>query len=279
MRAPRGAALSELVVALALATLVSAAAVAVMAGAERYLRRTGDLAEDRRVVREAESTLAAELRAAAADSVRVLGDTAAEFPGVVGTSVACVVAPGSLVLPPATASAPPAFSVWRSTPASGDLVVAFDSTSPGGWRTAIVDSTETRADGAGCTPATGFVTSADSALRRPVTRVFHSPALPAGVAVGAPVLLLRWGRYVLTRGTDRSWSLSYRPCDPLLVCGASQPVAGPLGAAADSGLSFAVDPFAKRVQATIRSSRRATGAPPVVRRLLLTLRNHAAGAP
>jgi hypothetical protein len=278
-RAGRGAALAELLVALTLATLVSAAAAAVMVGAERYLGTSSDISEGRRVLREAESTLAAELRAAAADSVRVLGDTAAAFLGLVGTSVACVTAPGELVLPPATASATPPFTVWRVNPAPGDLVVAFDSAAAGTWRTAIVDSVSMRADGAGCTPASGFLSPPDSASHFPATRIVLSPALAGGVGIGAPVRLLRWGRYVLTRGGDRSWSLSYRSCDDALICGPSQPVAGPLAAASDTGLAFSVDGPAARLRVELRTAPRGRGASPERRRLDLALRNHVAGAP
>ncbi len=277
-RARRGAVLAELMVAFTLAMLVAAGAVAVMAGAERYLRRSGDLSDGRRALREAESALAAELLVAAADSLRVLGDTAASFLGLVGTSVACVTAPGELVLPPATASATPPYTVWRVNPASGDLVFAFDSTAGGTWRTAIVDSVAVRTDGAGCTPVSGFLSAADSASRYPVTRIFLSPALALGVGIGAPVRLLRWGRYVLTRGADRTWSLSYRDCLGALVCGPSQPVVGPLAAASDTGLAFSVDPLAAHIHVTIRTAPHG-GAARETRKLNLTLRNRAAGWP
>ena len=279
MCARRGVALAELLVAFTLATLIAALAAGVMVGAERYLRRSGDVSDGRRVLREAESTLAAELLAAAADSVRILGDTAASFLGLVGTSVACVTTPGELVLPPATASAAPPYTVWRVNPVPGDLVVTFDSTAGGTWRTAIVDSTAVRTDGAGCTPASGFLSAADSASRFPVTRIFLSPALAIGVGIGAPVRLLRWGRYVLTRGGDRSWSLSYRDCDGALVCGPSQPVAGPLAAAADTGLAFSLDPAAARIYVTLWTAPHAGGAARETRKFDLTLRNRATGPP
>lgn len=269
----RGATLAELVVALALATVVSAAAAAAMVGAERYARRATATSEDRRTLREAELILASELRAVVADSLRLAGDTAAEFLGVVGTSVACVADGRALVLPPAASSRGLPFSVWRATPESGDVVAVFDSSLGGTWRAARADSVASRPDGAGCTPATGLVTAADVAARRPATHIRLDRDLAPGVGPGTPVRLLRRGRYVLFRGADRSWSLAYRRCSAPLACGSAQPVAGPLAAASDSGLAFALHAGERRLEAALRAPRRETGVPGQTRRVVITLRN------
>jgi type II secretory pathway pseudopilin PulG len=279
MRASSGAALVELVVAMTLATILSAAAAAALVSVERYVRRATATSEDRRTLRDVELTLASELRVTALDSLRLHGDTAADFMGLVGTSVTCVASGSQLVLPPSVTTNALSFSVWRASPSPGDFVAVFDTASPGAWRMAIVNAVETRGDGAGCVPASGLLSAADSIARRPVTRLVLDRALPAGVGPGAPVRLSRRGRYVLTRAADRSWSLSYRACDAAVGCGVAQPVAGPLAAPTDSGLVFSLDATAARLQATLRAPSREPGLARESRRFVLTLRNRAAGAP
>ncbi|HLA91580.1 MAG TPA: hypothetical protein VJL28_14220 [Gemmatimonadaceae bacterium] len=278
-RTPGGAALAELVVACVLAAVVSAAAAAAMVGAERYARRVTASSEARRTLSEAELTLAAELRSAAADSLRLVGDTAAEFLGLVGTSAACVATGRLLVLPPALSTAVLPVTVWRLPPEVGDLVAVFDSAGGGSWRTARADSVASRADGAGCTPASGLLSAADSVARRPVTRLRLDRALPPSAGAGAPVRLLRRGRFVLTRGGDRSWSLAYRRCSGSPGCGNAQPVAGPLASASDSGLAFTLVEGEPRLEAMLRAPRREALTPGESRRLVITLRNRATGAP
>jgi hypothetical protein len=278
-RAPSGAALAELLVALTVATILSAAAAAALVSAEHYVRRAIATSEDRRTLRDAELTLTSEFRVAAVESLRLHGDTAADFLGLVGTSVACVVSAGTLVLPPSVTTNAVSFTVWRTSPAPGDLVAAFDTVPPGAWRDAIVIAAETPTDGAGCRPASGLLSAADSAARRPVTRLDLDRALPAGVGAGAPVRLSRRGRYVLTRAADRSWSLSYRACDNAFACGVAQPVAGPLAGPTDSGLVFALDASEARLQTTLRTPSREPGAAQESLRFVLTLRNRAAGVP
>ena len=277
--APSGATLAELVVAMTLATILSAAAVTALVSAERYVRRTTTTSEDRRTMRDVELTLASELRVTAIDSLRLHGDTAADFIGLVGTSVACVASGNQLVLPPSVTTIEASFTVWRASPAPGDFVAVFDTALAGAWRAAIVNAVETRSDGAGCVPASGLLSVADSAARRPVTRLVLDRALPAGVGPGAPVRLSRRGRYVLTRAADRSWSLSYRACDAGAACSAAQPVVGPLAAPTDSGLVFSLDVSAARLHTTLRAPSREPGLGRESRAFVLTLRNRAAGAP
>ena len=277
--APSGAALAELVVAMTLATILSAAAAAALVSAERYVRRATSTSEDRRTMRDVELTLASELRITAIDSLRLHGDTAADFIGLVGTSVTCVASASQLVLPPSVTTNAVSLTVWRATPSPGDFVAVFDTAPPGSWRTAIVNAVEARSDGAGCTPASGLLSAADSAARRPVTRLVLDRALPAGVGPGAPVRLLRRGRYVLTRAADRSWSLSYRSCDAALTCGVAQPVAGPLASPTDSGLVFSLDVPNARLETTLHAPSREPGLARESRRFVLALRNRAAGSP
>ncbi|MBI3567628.1 MAG: hypothetical protein HY084_05430 [Gemmatimonadetes bacterium] len=230
----RGAGLAELVVALALSALLSMAGVAALIGVERYTRRAAVDDDAQRVLREVESVLAAELRAAAADSITVRGDTAVDLFTGVATSVVCAVAGAVLVLPSDQAASGVPYLHVRTTPLAGDVLAAYDTA--GAWHAARVDSAQWNADGAGCSTASGFRTAADSVARLRVLRLRIATELTVGA--GAPVRLFRRGRYALIRGGDGSWGLGWRRCDELGVCGASQPVAGPLAAPSEGGLVF-----------------------------------------
>jgi prepilin-type N-terminal cleavage/methylation domain-containing protein len=277
-RARRGMTLAELLVALVLAAIVSAAVAAALSGAERQMRRAVAASTDRRTLREAELVLSAELRAAPADSLRLLGDTAVEFPGLVGTSVVCVGAGNVVVLPPAAAESGAPYSVWRARPEVGDMVVAFDTLGGGHWSTATVDSVDSRPDGAGCLPASGLLSAADSVARQAALWLRLDRAL-TGARTGAPLRVIRRARYVLLRGVNHEWTLSYRRCDPGGACEASQPVVGALASAADSGLVFALQTSPTRLAVTLRTPLREPGLPRETQRLSIALRNRATADP
>jgi hypothetical protein len=273
----RGAGLAELIVALTLAAIVSAAGVAALEAVERYMQRARVASDARRTLREAEAVLATDLRSALSDSVRVRGDTAVDFYGEIGASVVCVVSAAVLILPPDIAASGAPYSSWRAEPEAGDVLSVFDTTGAGVWRTAIVDSASTPVNGAGCKPSSGLLSVADSVARRPFTRVVLHTSLNPAPAVGAPVRVARPGRYALTRAADGSWSLSYRRCTG--SCAVAQPVAGPLAAPSDSGLIFRNDVAAQRVDIFLR-----TPATPVTINgetavLRVAVRNRAAGVP
>lgn len=277
-RARRGAGLAEMVVALTLSAVVSAASATALKGAERYMRRARATTDARRMLRESAAVLASELRAAAADSVRVRGDTAVDFPGLVGVSVVCVASGNVVVAPPDIASGGFPYSAWRAAPEAGDLLAVFDTAAGGGWRTMPIDSASTPASGAGCKPSSGLLSAADSAARRPVTRmVLHAPFVRAPI-VGAPLRVVRSGRYALTRASDGSWSLSYRRCAPA-PCGAAQPLAGPFAAPADSGLVFTSIAAESRLEVVMRALPAAVSVRGETALLRVTLRNRAIGAP
>lgn len=278
LTARAGAGLPEMIVALALAAIVSAAGATALAGVERYTRATRGTASARRTLREAEAVLASDLRAAPSDSVHVRGDTAVDFPGLVGVSVVCVSSGASLVLPPDAASGGYPYSAWRASPEPGDLLAVFDTTGGGAWRAGTVDSVSSRADGAGCTPASGLLSPADSAARRASTRIVLRSALaPGPVNAGSPVRIVRAARYALTHSTDGGWSLSYRRCDGG-PCGTAQPVVGPLATPGGAGLGFTPGPGGGLV-AMLRAPPVVTGVTSIADTIRIALRNRAAGTP
>jgi hypothetical protein len=269
----RGAGLVELIVAMSLSALCAVAATGALASAERYMRRTRASSDAGRMLREAAAVLASDLRAATVDSLRVRGDTAVDFLGLVGLSVVCVSSGSILVLPPDVGADGLPYSSWRAPPEAGDLVAVFDTSGGGAWRSAVVESTAERTDGAGCGPSSGLLATADSAARRPVMRMVLRTSLdPMTVLVGAPVRVLRSGRYALTRAADASWSLSYRRCAGS-ACGVAQPVAGPFASPPDSGLMFTFAASAAQVEALMRAPATALQHTRASIRLRLTLRN------
>ena len=267
-----GTTVAELVIAFALAALLAALGGTALVATERHVRNAVAGSGDRRTLREAQSVLASELRTAAAEDITLRGDTAADFLGVVGLSVACVSSGTLLVLPGSISTNGPPFTTWRSTAAAGDLIAAFDTTPPTAWRTARVDTVTSRTDGAGCSSSTGFRTPADSIARRAVTRLRLDRGLDVGT--GAPVRILRAGRYMLHFGSDKSWSLAYRACDALGVCGSAQPVVGPLATARDSGLSISGSGADPALIISVRAPSSPT-TPGISQRALIALRNHA----
>ncbi len=267
-----------MIVALTLSAIVSAAGATALASVERYTRASRATADARRTLRETAALLTADLRVAAADSTRVRGDTALDFFGMVGVSAVCVSSGTVLVLPPDVAANGKPFSSWRALPESGDILAVFDTAAGGGWKTAVVDSAATQSNAAGCKPSSGLMSAADSAARRPVTRVvLHSSFAAAVAIVGAPVRVVRSGRYALTRAADGSWSLSYRRCTGS-ACAVAQPVAGPFAAPADSGVLFSGGAANSAVDVFLRTPMVA-GRPRESAQIHIALRNHATGAP
>jgi hypothetical protein len=277
MKSRRGAGLAELIVALTLGAIVSAGAAAALKSMEHYIQRARATSDARRTLREAESVLAADLRSATSDSIRVRGDTAIDFLGEVGVSVVCVVSGAVLMLPPDVSSTGVAYSSWRAAPEAGDILSVFDTTGAGVWRSYAVDSSSTPVNGSGCKPSSGLLSSADSAARRPFTRVvLHAPMTPAPF-VAAPLRVARPGRYALTRAADGSWSLSYRRCTG--TCAVAQPVAGPFAAPSDSGLVFSSDPSTQRIDIFLRTPSTTQQLPGESSLLRVTMRNRAIGVP
>lgn len=274
-----GATLAELLVALTITAVVAAAGSVALLAAERQFRATAVSSDDERALRDAETVLRAELRAADRDSILLRGDTAVEFFTHVGASVGCVLSARLLVLAPEQSSTGFPYSVWRATPSPGDVVLVADSATAGGWFRAAIDSSASRSDGAGCRPGSGLMTPADSASHVPATRLVLSRELPAGAVMAAPVRVLRRGRYALVKGSDKSWALSFRTCDGPGICGPSQPVVGPLAASSDSGLVFRYDSVAGTLSIDLRAPRRTNGARAPSRRLLVPLANHRTHAP
>jgi hypothetical protein len=231
---------AELIVALTISAVVAALAAGALVGVERQTRASTGASDAGRLEQDVEAILRSEIRGSWGDSLALRGDTAIELFVHVGSSVVCGVSGRVLTLPPSLVATEPPLSRWRYTPAAGDLIFLYDTTTRG-WARVVLDSAVSRVDAAGCLPSTGLLARADSIARRPVMRVVLPAAPTAGVVTGVPARLVRRGRWGLVKGGDKSWELAWRPCDAPGHCGASQPAVGPLAAPADTGLRFRLD--------------------------------------
>ena len=275
----RGVTLIELLLALVLAALVSAMAVAALAATERNIRRSLVASGDRRSLHEADLILAGELRATSGDSLRLRGDTAVEFLGLVGTSVVCSADDSVIILPPAETSSGIPYSLWRLAPDSGDLVAVFDTSRGGQWRSSPADSVTSRTGGAACSPSSGLISAADSVALLPVSRIRLRRPLGSSPSPGDPVRIVRRARYTLLRGADRQWTLSYRRCGLNGGCGTSQPVVGSLASASDSGVVFVWDALTSVLSVTLRAPLREGRKRQEVHGLSIVLRNRVPDSP
>lgn len=211
MKRRDGTGLAELLVALALAGVILAAATRGLIQHLDMHRARDAQAHAVEIVREVHDVLRAELGHAAGD-VHVLGDTAVEVASLRILARACYQDLSRLVLP-ATEPA------W-SAPRAGDSLAVMDTLARSEWRTVIAAAGTQRAS-SDC-PAGGI-------------RLTLGAALPASVPARAvPTRVWRTVRYMAYRAGDGSWWLGERQCSSL--CGAAQPIAGPLLPPAQGGL-------------------------------------------
>jgi hypothetical protein len=266
----RGATVAEMAVALVLVASAAALGAGLLLAAVRRARRDSNDSIAGQTTREAMHILAAEVASARWGSVFVRGDTALDLDAHVGVSVVCAIAGSVLVLPPSRTTLAEPWTSWRYPPEATDRVALWDSTAA--WSSATIDSVTTTAGG-GCSTSSPFRSQADSINGEPLTRLRLSGVI--GAAPGAPVRVFRAVRWSLYRGGDRRWWLGLRRCSSE-VCGAVQPVAGPLAPPADTGLRFVAGEDG-RIDVYLRPEGTASRA--LVRRAQLTIRGSASGSP
>lgn len=229
-------ALSGVLAAVALGTLRVARASA--AGAERLERGL-------RAEREAVAVLAAALRSGGPPTLR--GDTAVELDVLLGVSVACAHEPMAIVLPPAR-FADGALTVLSADPAADDLVGLRLSASADAWWFSAIDSVALAPLGT-CGVSTGFQSGPE---QRPL-RVVLQDSVPADIASGDELRLLRRARFALYHAGSGDWMLGYRRCHPYLeLCGVIQPVVGPLRTPAAGGLRLRWQEASSRFELSAR---------------------------
>ena len=148
---------------------------------------------------------------AAADTVRLLADSAIEFFAPVGGSVVSeTTAAGATVGLPSSARRGNTLTSFLTQPDTGDIAIFLRDSTEGGseWERHRIAGFASR--------ASGYALDLDTPLS-------------SHVRPGAPVRFLRRGRYSFYRASDGSWYLGYRRCNAVgsSACGAIQPLSGP----------------------------------------------------
>lgn len=234
----RGWTLLELVIALVIFGVVAGLGAGAVASEQRNARAAARIRAVRAELRDATGVLAQEIRGAspASDTLRLAADTAVEFFTPLLTAITCAPGSGSrlLLVPPLISGAiQPAVG---PQPDTGDLAWIWEEDSvrtPGTWRRWRIAG------------YTSDVLENCSVALAPLVgqpRVLTVTGDAGTVPAGAPVQVVRRGRYSVYRASDGDWYLGYKRCDALgpSRCQSVQPVAGPYLARATgtAGIQF-----------------------------------------
>lgn len=240
LRARGGYLLAEALCALALAGVLTVTAAVALSGARRSLARMDALSTASRASRESVTIVAALLRDA--ESITLLGDTAVSLATLLGLGAVCDLEGNgrAIMVPPAVVTAAsPIFSRAQQLE-PGDLisVLVVDTVARSSrWIATVVDTVSERVAASPCGVSDGWVHPSDAGAAR--LRLAVRDSLPMEMQRGAPVRLSRPGRLALYHAGSGDWMLGWRRCDASgAICGAIQPVAGPLRSPGAAGLRF-----------------------------------------
>jgi type II secretory pathway pseudopilin PulG len=238
--ARRGFSLVELMVILALSSIVLGGLTSVLVRQQRFYRGTADLIETRSQIRQAAGIIPSDLRGVSTIGGDILevSDTSMIFWATIGQAVACVAVPGAyeISIPPLVLANNNTLASFTMTPSAGDTVYVYHD-----GDTEAASDDEWIAYGITGPPTTstlpcGELTGNANLLTERYSFPLIEP-LGANLRVGTPLRFLRRTRYTLFQAQDDSWYLGY--CSP--DCdGDPQPIAGPFlpGGGANSGVSF-----------------------------------------
>ncbi|MBA3580195.1 MAG: prepilin-type N-terminal cleavage/methylation domain-containing protein [Gemmatimonadaceae bacterium] len=239
-----GFALIELLVAIALLAIVGGAISEGLRRQQQVFRSIALMVAARGDVRDAAEVLAADLSAASPlDTLPLARDSAVEFLSAIGASVSCDSAPGyTLRLPPEELAGGLLLTSLLATPDSGDILLVYndDSAATAGeprWDRHTITAVSSKPAATACPASTGFTTAGDAT--EPAYIVTLRSAASNGLNRGAPVRILRRGRYSLYRSSNSRWYLGNRRCNALgpSVCGVIQPLSGPYAGYSSTGQS------------------------------------------
>jgi hypothetical protein len=228
----RGSALLELLVALPLATMLAAAAAAMLVGVWRLARRGESQLAGTRELRHAHAALAADVRPLRARDLRDVRDTAIEFDAVLGVGVVCAASTRDRIDLLAADPDDAVGLAWAASVQPGDVVSLWHA-DPTGAPRPLNHATPLAglSWSGGCGGAPWTAAWAD----RRAVRITLTVASPDLGMIGAPATVQRRVRYSLYR-SGASWFLGRRT----LTGGrwdTVQPVAGPLLSPAQGGMS------------------------------------------
>ncbi len=245
---PRGFTLTELIVAIALFSIVGGAIYEGLRRQQQVFRSIALMVATRSDVRDAAEVLATDLLSASPlDTLPLASDSAVEFSSNIGTSISCDSAPGYTIrIPPENLASKLPLTSLLAAPDTGDLLLIYndDSVATAGqprWDRHTIASVSSGTAATACPPSTGFTSSEDGAAQAHVITLRN--AASSWIRRGAPLRIVRRGSYSLYRSSDSRWYLGYRRCNPLgpSSCKPIQPLGGPYtgySKAGQSGVSF-----------------------------------------
>lgn len=249
-RARRGFTLAEVLVVMVLLGIVVGGLVRVLAGQQRFYRSASELMDSRSQVRQAVFILPAELRGASVTGGDFLAatDTRIDFRSTIMSSIVCQATANSITMPPAILSSGATLTAMRYLPAVNDIVAIYNDgpttrANDDSWSyhtiTSFAPTPAACPVGIPGAAPNSYVNVADLGREAYVAAI--TPAIPATIAVGAPVRILRRMIYSLYAASDNQWYLGVQECTP--TCSVIQPVAGPYrpfeGQGRENGLTFA----------------------------------------
>ena len=238
----RGFTAVELLVALAIGGLVTAAIVGVLRRQQRFFTNASGLVEQRVSLRDATGILPGELRALAPSSGDVLAfsDSALEIRATIGAAIVCdtIAGGGAIALAPARALSGTPVSAFATMPQAGDIALVYDARSPDAASDDQWTGLEVADVSSGTTvcAASPFVDRADPAAPRLILRFASTSRVPATASPGAFVRVLRRVRYRFYRAGTGEWFLGYSEWDGAAYS-VVQPVSGPFAPYSRRGAS------------------------------------------
>jgi hypothetical protein len=241
--ARRGFSLVELMVILALSSIVIGGLTSVLVRQQRFYRGTADLIETRSQIRQAAGIIPSDLRGVSTIGGDILevSDTSMVFWATIGQAVACVAVPGAyeISIPPLVLANKNTLASFTMPASAGDTVYVYHD-----GETAAASDDEWIPYGITDAPATSTVPCGDLTGDADLTTERYSFPLekPLGgnLSVGTPLRFVRRTRYTLFQAQDSAWYLGY--CSP--DCdGDPQPIAGPFlpGGGENKGVSFSYE--------------------------------------
>lgn len=240
-----GFTLGELTISLALLGLLVTLLLNTLAAHQKVFRNFRQRVLVSEQLREGQLALATDIRSSAVgtDTLRMLSDSAFELFSMIGTSVTCSVAGQVISLVPEELSSGIVLTSLPFPPDTGDLLTAYAKPDSiigvRRWVLFRVSAVTTAAASSACPATTGFTRAEDQT--RPAFRISVIGST-ADLSVGAPVRILRRGRYSLYRSSEGQWFLGYKRCNAIgNSCSTVQPVSGPYlpySAATGGGLRF-----------------------------------------
>lgn len=241
-RPPRsGFTLVELVVALALFTIIATLILGIVRGQQRFHLGVLEIVDTKRSVQQAVALLYGDLRAASSSDIYAITDTSIALRVTRGASYVCAIdsTRAALTLPSIARAGIGGLTSILTMPRAGDSVLVFDpgeSPAPDDDRWHPQTLTAEPA-GALCPMRPLGIAGSDADAGGIAIAV--APPVPQTVPLGAPIRFFIPARYALYRGNS-GWMLGYSAC-PRGTCGARQPLSGPylpFASGGASGLSF-----------------------------------------